>query len=200
MPMNQRNSRSCMGEQSAELRESWQRGPNEITGFIRAARKDLSVSRQKPLLASLGSLFGSSMVRLVAALSLALWASDSAAYEFYSDDTNDQGGCAQCHTGFKDKRSYTSVAEDFDWDLNLHDTHLSSTDIDSSCLNCHRALGEFGRTVNTSSSANAKDGVNAISCMGCHGRLDDANGFGPGMGSRSALASHQCRRATRQLG
>jgi IS30 family transposase len=29
MPMNQRKSRSFMGAQSAELRESWQRDPND---------------------------------------------------------------------------------------------------------------------------------------------------------------------------
>ncbi len=32
--MNQRNSRSFMGAQSAELRESWQRGPNENTNWL----------------------------------------------------------------------------------------------------------------------------------------------------------------------
>jgi hypothetical protein len=33
--MNQRNSRSFMGAQSAELRESCQRGPNENTNYSR---------------------------------------------------------------------------------------------------------------------------------------------------------------------
>ncbi len=32
--MNQRNSWSFMGAQSAELRESWQRGPNENTNCL----------------------------------------------------------------------------------------------------------------------------------------------------------------------
>ncbi len=179
-----------MEAQSTELRESSQLGPNEITGIIRAVRKDLSVSRQKPSLASLGSLFGSSMIGLVAALSVALWASNSAAYEFYSDDTNDQGGCAQCHTGFRDNSSYTSVAEDFGWGVSLHAAHLDNTDIDSSCDNCHGGSGTVRRTVNISSSVNAKDGVDAISCMGCHGRLDDAIGFGPGPGGGAGLRRH----------
>ena len=34
MQMNQRNSRSFIGAQSAELRESWQRGPNENTNCL----------------------------------------------------------------------------------------------------------------------------------------------------------------------
>jgi hypothetical protein len=51
---------------------------------------------------------GASALVAVVALSVALWAGDSAAYEFYSDATNDQGGCAQCHTGFRDNNNYTS--------------------------------------------------------------------------------------------
>ena len=111
------------------------------------------------------------------------------AYQFYSDNTNDQGGCAQCHTGFRDNNDYVSAAENFSWGTSLHNVHLNETDVDSNCGHCHYGAETSGRTVNLSSSAEAADGVNAISCMGCHGRLEDSNnvteeGTGWGAGLR----------------
>ena len=119
-----------------------------------------------------------------------VWAPDAQAYQFYSDATNNVGGCAQCHTGFRDNTSYVSEAEGFAWGNSLHNVHLNNTDIESSCENCHGGVGTAGRTVNLSSSANAKDGVNAIACMGCHGRLEDANAVGPGPGWGAGLRQH----------
>jgi hypothetical protein len=115
--------------------------------------------------------------------------SNAQAYQFYSDNTNDQGGCAQCHTGFRDNHNYFSHAEGVSWGDSLHNIHLGNTDVETSCDNCHGGAGTSGRTVNTSSSDKAKDGVNAISCSGCHGRLEDANtvtvnGTGWGAGLR----------------
>jgi hypothetical protein len=151
------------------------------------------------------------------ALILAVIVPGAEAYQFYSDATNDQGGCAQCHTGFRDNGNYNSAAEynggpgsctisdaDCDpsnpcppgeglcglpWNTSLHNAHLNNTDIATSCDNCHGGAGTAGRTVNLRSSLNAKDGVNAIACSGCHGRLEDANtvtqnGTGWGAGLR----------------
>jgi hypothetical protein len=44
--------------------------------------------------------------------------------------------------------------------------------------------------VNLSSSAVAMDGVNFVSCMGCHGRLEDANNLGDGPGWGAGLRQH----------
>jgi hypothetical protein len=111
------------------------------------------------------------------------------AYKFYSDDTNDQGGCAQCHTGFRDNNNYISTAENFSWGNSLHTVHLNETNIGSICDHCHGGFDTSGRTVNIRSSAVAADGTNAIACMGCHGRLEDSNdvnllGTGWGAGLR----------------
>jgi hypothetical protein len=82
------------------------------------------------------------------------------------------------------------MAEGFDWGVSLHDAHLNNTDIDASCDNCHGGSGTFQRMVNLSSSGAAMDGANFVSCTGCHGRLEDANGFGPGPGWGAGLRQH----------
>jgi hypothetical protein len=131
-------------------------------------------------------------VFFIALVVFVMWAPDTAAFEFYSDDTNDQGGCAQCHTGFRDNNNYISQAEGVSWGTSLHNVHLNNTNIDSSCDNCHGGVGTAGRTVRINSSLNAADGVNAIACTGCHGRLEDANTVTPvnGTGWGAGLRQH----------
>jgi len=136
------------------------------------------------------SISSPSVIGLAIAAAVVFWGGESPAYQFYSDDTNDQGQCAQCHTGFRDNANYSSAAEGFAWGDSLHNVHLNNTDIDSSCDNCHGGSGTSGRTVNIRSSAAAKDGLNAISCMGCHGRLEDANALGVGPGWGAGLRQH----------
>jgi hypothetical protein len=107
-------------------------------------------------------------VFFVALVAFIMWAPNAIAFEFYSDATNDQGGCAQCHTGFRDNGSYVSQAEGVLWNDSLHNVHLNNTTVGSSCGHCHFGLGTAGRTVNIGSSEVAADGVNAIACTGCH--------------------------------
>ena len=59
----------------------------------------------------------------------ALWVPPASAYQFYSNATNNQGGCGQCHTGFRDNSNYTSNAEGISWGTSLHNVHLNNTDI-----------------------------------------------------------------------
>ncbi len=119
-----------------------------------------------------------------------LLCSSALAYEFYSDAIDDQGQCAQCHTGFRQDSNYVSQAEGGEaWGTSLHNAHLNNTNIESSCDNCHGGAGTSGRMVNLHSSAATPDGTNAVGCMGCHGRLEDANtvtenGTGWGAGLR----------------
>ena len=126
--------------------------------------------------------FTPSLVILLTIAALAGWVPTANAYQFYSNATNDQGGCGQCHTGFRDNTDYISNAEATAWGLSLHNAHLDNTDIETSCDNCHGGStppGSPARKVNLSNSGNAKDGVNAISCSGCHGRFEDANSVAP---------------------
>jgi hypothetical protein len=102
------------------------------------------------------------------------------AYGTWSTGINDQGNCAACHGEFNGS-DYVSAGEGITWTTDLHGAHLGNTDITSnpgSCDSCHGGAGTSGREVNLLSSADARDGVNAISCMGCHGRFEDANNLG----------------------
>jgi hypothetical protein len=131
------------------------------------------------------SYFGA--VCISASAFLLIYSSTAVGYKFYSDDTNDVGQCGACHTGFRDNNNYFSNAENAFWGESLHDAHLDNTDVDSSCDNCHGGADiTTQRMVNLSSSGNAKDGVNAIACMGCHGRLED----GPGQIGDGLRAHH----------
>jgi hypothetical protein len=113
----------------------------------------------------------------------------SAAHAFgtWSTEVSDQGNCANCHGEFR-SGDYFSNGEDLDWGDTLHNIHLDNTDIEldaddkQQCDHCHGGSGTSGREVNLQSSAEAKDGVNALSCMGCHGRLEDgAANIGAGL-------------------
>ncbi len=108
------------------------------------------------------------------------WAPDAKAYMVYSVGSSNSGFCADCHGEFR-AGTYTSQSEGVSWGTHLHNVHLNNSDIASgSCDNCHGGSpvppGSVGRTVNLASSGAARDGVNAISCSGCHGRLGDASG------------------------
>ena len=100
--------------------------------------------------------------------------SGAQAYQFYSVDTNDVGGCGQCHGVFRSGK-YISPVDGEAWGVHLHAGHLNNTAIGGNCSNCHDGAGVAGRTVNLSSSGTAADGVNALSCSGCHGRLEDSS-------------------------
>jgi hypothetical protein len=114
---------------------------------------------------------------------------DAFAYQYWSNGVNDQGQCAGCHGAFREG-DYFSNSEGIFWGDNLHAIHLANTDVESSpnggCGSCHDGAGVEGRQVDLSRSAVAKDGVNAVSCMGCHGRFEDENTlsiFGNGWGA-----------------
>ena len=120
---------------------------------------------------------------LIVVTGLLFWAFNAQAYQFYSEDIGTTGGCAQCHGAFSSGR-YTSPADGSDWGTHLHTGHLNGTNIGSNCNNCHFGTKTSGWQVNLSSSYVAADGDNAISCSGCHGRLEDAGNGGYGVGLR----------------
>ena len=130
------------------------------------------------------------LLYFVALATLLTFPQTSSAYKYWSDGVNDVGQCAACHGKFREG-NYFSEAEGVSWGAHLHDVHLNNTDVESnpngSCDSCHGGVDTEGRQVNLASSADAKDGVNAIACMGCHGRLEDANELGifgePGWGA-----------------
>ena len=120
------------------------------------------------------------LVGLYLAVALLTVSSPAFAWKYYSADF-DTGNCANCHGAFR-SGTYESDAEGISWGDHLHNVHLNETDVDGSpngtCDSCHGGADTVQRQVNLASSGVAKDGVNAISCMGCHGRFEDENSLG----------------------
>ena len=128
----------------------------------------------------------------------ALWAPPVSAYRLYSENQNDVGNCAQCHKGFRETSPYFSHKDDgTTWGRNsLHDVHVGTIIPNADCGWCHFGPGTTNRQVDLGSSQVAADGTNAISCSGCHGRLEDANtlttdgtGWGAGLRQRHYRAN-----------
>jgi hypothetical protein len=97
-----------------------------------------------------------------------IWASDVLAYEQYSQG-NDSGNCADCHGDFR-APSYTSPSGD-PWGVNLHDVHRT-TMLNRDCNTCHTSGPFFPVIMDSSTGGN---GLDPISCVGCHGRDGDTN-------------------------
>jgi cysteine-rich repeat protein len=105
---------------------------------------------------------------VLALVVLSMWGPEAEAFKFYSVGISDTGNCADCHSGYRDTSDYFSNKDGAFWGTSLHNGHLNNTAIGGNCSNCHYGADTSGRQVNLSSSANAADGVNAISCSGCH--------------------------------
>jgi hypothetical protein len=142
------------------------------------------MSRQKFLSVFCVSLFSASAVGIVAALSVVLLATDSAAYKFYSESRDDVGFCAACHGEFS--TADVSLTEGQTWPSALHLVHRD-TMLSGDCETCHFGVDTSGRQVNVGSSAGGI-GLDPIACAGCHGRAEDfdpngtgSNGYGAGL-------------------
>jgi len=104
------------------------------------------------------------------------------AYSQYSqngDDTN----CADCHGDFRSK-NYISPVDGELWG-DIHNLHRN-TMLGGDCDACHNSGGRFPVFMDESAGGS---GLEAIACMGCHGRSEDnvagnpsfPNGLGAGL-------------------
>ena len=118
------------------------------------------------------------------ALILMVWASDVLAYENYSGGSG-KGNCFSCHGDFT-ADSYNPPFGRPTWGTgnSLHSVHQSMVSDD--CDTCHTGVtGEEAPPVFLDSS-NGGDGLELISCVGCHGRDQDRGNDGtrsPGRGA-----------------
>jgi len=104
------------------------------------------------------------------------------AYSQYTVD-DDETYCGRCHGDFR-AGYYFSTVDGQNWG-NLHNLHRS-TMLNGDCSACHISGDYF--PVELASSAGG-DGLDAIGCMGCHGRVEDnvpgnpsyPNGAGAGL-------------------
>ncbi|MDH5491833.1 MAG: putative metal-binding motif-containing protein [Myxococcales bacterium] len=120
---------------------------------------------------------------LAVAIGLALALPERAsAYDEYA------AGCDSCHGDFR-ASPYVSLADGSDWGDSLHNGHRR-TMLASDCDACHVASGRTPVFLNSSAGGM---GLAALSCAGCHGRVEDdvpanpavaAGGVGMGAGLR----------------
>jgi hypothetical protein len=92
------------------------------------------------------------------------WASDGWSYEFWSNASGED--CFQCHGDFR-ANNYVSLSDGTTWGR-LHDIHRRDM-VNSDCDTCHPPSGPL--IINF--SAGGIGFVEAIGCVGCHGRLED---------------------------
>ena len=119
---------------------------------------------------------------MVLTLLILLIPSLASAYTRYTSN----GGatyCGSCHGNFR-SNSYISAVDGQNWG-NLHNLHRS-TMLSGDCNTCHLSGDEFPVYLDSSAGGS---GLDAIGCMGCHGRAEDnvpsnpsyPNGAGAGL-------------------
>ena len=111
-----------------------------------------------------------SFVLLALITILMIWASDAWAYEQYSED-GDATNCRACHGDFRSS-PYISLSDGANWGDDLHDVHRNTMLGGSDCDTCHSSGPPFPVILNSSAGGN---GLDPISCVGCHGRDEDTN-------------------------
>ncbi len=111
---------------------------------------------------------------IIALVAFAAWAPNVEAYSNYG------GGCQNCHGGFLALNYQSNTAQDgVAWNTSLHSGHQGF----AGCTACHQQIGD-----NPLIAGPSGDGFN--SCMGCHGRDEDANNLGVGPGRGAGLRQH----------
>jgi len=120
---------------------------------------------------------------LTLAILFAVSAPGAYAYDQYSANRN-ATNCRACHGDFR-ASNYVSLMDGQSWG-NLHDLHRN-TMLNGDCNVCHVASGRFPVPLDVSSGGS---GLQAISCMGCHGRSQDAGHDGVSGGLGAGLRQH----------
>jgi len=116
----------------------------------------------------LQSCIGVAAAVVVAQLACILWASSAHAYPTWSD------GCVNCHGDFN-SGTYISQRDGTSWGASLMSGHVGFMG-SGTCNVCHQpttGLPRFPVYIGISAGIS---GYSPISCLGCHGRADDASG------------------------
>jgi len=100
---------------------------------------------------------------LAVVVSLALLPGLAEAYDRWSIN-DDATNCGECHGDFR-AGGYVSESDGDPWGASLHDAHRN-TMLDGDCNACHSGNPRFPVFLNLS---NGGDGLEPVSCMGCHG-------------------------------
>jgi len=108
-------------------------------------------------------------------MAFAVWTPNVSAY------SNFYGGCQNCHGDWFANNYISQTAQDgTSWNKSLHSGHQAF----ANCGACHVTNGDI-----PSLDGQSRDGLG--SCIGCHGREEDANNIGPvGSGRGAGLRQH----------
>lgn len=128
-----------------------------------------------------------SVTCLIIVVCLVIWNVVAFAYNQFSLNGGDATNCGACHGDFR-SNSYTSLSDGTLWG-NLHNIHRQ-TMLNGDCDVCHTDPNRFPVILN---SSNGGSDLEAIGCVGCHGRSDDnteANPDWPQSGYGAGLRQH----------
>jgi cysteine-rich repeat protein len=127
---------------------------------------------------------GSTLLACILVLAaLATWTPNAEAYSTYSVN-RDSTNCRGCHGDFR-AGSYNSFKDGAPWATGLHDGHRF-TMLSGDCSTCHSS--PFFPVLLGSSPGGT--GFPPISCVGCHGRQEDAGNDSVSAGLGAGLRQH----------
>ena len=131
-----------------------------------------------------GGFWVYALFMIVTVAALFAWVPEAAAFQTWSAGGG-AGNCADCHGDFN-SGSYTSNTDSTPWGTDLMSGHQGAIGV-SSCNTCH-STGGFG-TVFLGQSTGGP-GLDPISCLGCHGRQEDAGNDEESDGLGAGLRQH----------
>ncbi len=105
------------------------------------------------------------------------------AYDQYSLN-RDATNCRACHGDFR-ASNYVSLVDGQSWG-NLHDLHRN-TMLGGDCNACHSGSSRFPTYLGLSAGGS---GLSTVSCLGCHGRSEDAGHDDTSAGLGAGLRQH----------
>lgn len=120
-------------------------------------------------------------------LGVAMLANAALAYPQYSV-SRQNNNCRACHGDFR-ASPYVSLSDGQSWGDDLHDVHRNVM-LEGDCSTCHNAGGKYPVELDTSYGGT---GLDAISCTGCHGRMEDGIDEISTLGWGAGLRQHHWR-------
>jgi hypothetical protein len=121
---------------------------------------------------------------VIALVLCTVWAVRANAYRTYSEN-GDATNCRACHGDFQ-AANYVSRHDGTPWNTSLMAGHYINM-VSFACKTCHQASSNF--PVSTEDSA-GEGGLSPRSCVGCHGREEDAGHDGISEGRGAGLRQH----------
>ena len=125
----------------------------------------------------LSALLTGALFVMATVVALLAWTPEAGAYAQYTPAKGGQGNCASCHGDFNaGTYSTKALADPATWPADAMAGHNTDM-LQSTCAACHGSGPKYPVLLGSSN-----DAVLNMSCMGCHGRVEDANAVSPSNG------------------